>query len=142
MRRLKTPAFLILLAGLVHISPVLAQDQKNPIDKQLDSCLNNPAASSTVAQTQCIASAGAAWDHELNETYQKLLKSLDPASQTSLRASQRQWLAFRDAERQFQVGPWSADQGSLAAVSLGLVNVDILRNRVLTLREYLGSAKR
>jgi uncharacterized protein YecT (DUF1311 family) len=142
MRRLKTPAFWILLAGIVHIAPVLAQDQKDPIDKNLDDCLNNPAASSTVGQTQCIASAGAAWDRELNETYQRLLKSLDPSSQTSLRASQRQWLAFRDAERKFQAGPWSRDQGSLAAVSVGLVNVDILRNRVLTLRNYLGSGKR
>jgi uncharacterized protein YecT (DUF1311 family) len=126
----------ILAMGLFYAGTALAQDPKDPIDKQLDTCLNTPAASSTAGQSACLSSTALAWDRELNKVYGKLMRTLDAASQTSLRSSQKQWLSFRDAEKRFQA-LWSNSQGSLAIVSIAQTNVDILRNRVLTLRGYL-----
>jgi len=55
-----------------------------------------------------------------------------------LRTSQRQWLAFLQAEKKFQAGPWSRQQGTLGGVSSSLADVDILKSRTLTLRNYAG----
>lgn len=115
---------------------------KDPIDTALNACLDSPTGYSTVGQTECAAKAATAWESELNKTYGKLMHQLDPASQALLRTSQRQWLAFRDAERKFQTGPWTRDKGTLVGVSIALENVEIVRGRVLTLRHYAGENPR
>ena len=40
-------------------------------------------------------------DAELNRAYKKLLNGLDAESQKKLKAAQRAWLAFRDAQAEF-----------------------------------------
>ncbi|NEX92642.1 lysozyme inhibitor LprI family protein [Caulobacter sp. 17J65-9] len=40
-------------------------------------------------------------DRALNATYQTLIRRLRPADQASLRAAQRAWIAFRDADCAF-----------------------------------------
>ncbi len=138
--------FFVMSAKIIFLSLLIlgstiglrAQDTKDPIDKALSTCLDSPSGASTVGQIDCAGKAFSAWDSELNKAYQKLLKTLDPASRELLRASQRQWLAFRDAEKKFQAGPWSRTQGTSAGVIIELANVDILRSRVLTLRNYAG----
>ena len=134
MKELIRTVMFVMLAGVV----LSAQDTKDPIDKNLDACLNSPAGASTAGQSECASKAYAAWDAELNKTFQKLLKTLDPASRELLRASQRQWLVFFEAEKKFQGGPWSRQQGTLGGVTAALANVDIVKNRTLTLRNYSG----
>lgn len=129
----KTLVLLFILSPLV-----CGQETKDPIDKVLDACLASSAANSTAGQVDCGAKAAASWDRELNQVYQKLLKTLDPTSEALLRNSQRQWLAFRDAERKFEAGPWIQKQGTIGQTTVALANVDILRSRVLTLRNYAG----
>jgi uncharacterized protein YecT (DUF1311 family) len=41
-------------------------------------------------------------DAQLNVVYQKLITKLDATSTAKLRASQRAWLAFRDAQAEFK----------------------------------------
>ncbi len=132
-RALRTVACVLLFSPLLY-----AQESKDPIDQALDACLAGTAANSTAGQVNCTSKAAAAWDRELNQVYQKLLKTLDPASQALLRNSQRQWLAFREAEKKFDRGPWISKQGTVAQTTVALANVDILRSRVLTLRNYSG----
>lgn len=115
-----------------------ANQEKNPIDTAFSACLNSPPGYSTAGQLDCAAKAATAWETELNNIYGKLMHQLDPASQTLLRNSQRQWLAFRAAERKFQSGSWTRDKGTLMGVSIALNNVEIVRSRVVTLRSYLG----
>ena len=130
---------LALFALLCFRSAICPQTPApEPIDKTLDACLAGPAGNNTVGQVDCGTKAAAAWDRELNQVYNKLLKSLDPVSQTLLRASQRQWLAFRDAEKKFQSGPWRSTQGTMVQITLTMANVEILKSRVLTLRNYAG----
>ncbi|HEX4166819.1 MAG TPA: lysozyme inhibitor LprI family protein [Bryobacteraceae bacterium] len=137
--KVSTTGAVLTFALLLGTNTAPAQDTKDPIDKAMDACLAGPGGNNTVGQVDCAAKAAASWDRELNQVYQKLLKTLDPSSQTLLRNSQRQWLAFRDAEKKFGAGPWRAKQGTMVQVTLELVNVEILRSRVLTLRDYAGS---
>ena len=137
MARIRVLAFVVcLLTSMAN-----SQDAKDPIDQNLDACLNSPGAASTAGQTDCAAKAYIAWDAELNQVYQKLIKTLDPASRDLLRASQRRWLAFRESEKQFQGGPWRKKGGTLIGVSLNLDNVQALRSRVMALRTYAAVAK-
>lgn len=117
---------------------VFAQEANDPIDVAMNKCLSGPSGSSTMGQLECAKRAYESWDKELNAVYQRLMKSLDPTSRELLKASQKCWLAFREAETKFQSGPWLQHQGSLGRVTVSLVDVDILRSRVLTLRNYAG----
>ena len=132
---------LLTMVVLVACITSLAQATKDPIDKNLDACLNSPSGASTVGQNDCVAKAYADWDAELNKVYRKLMKDLDPSSRDLLRTSQRQWLAFRTAEKKFQAAPWRQKGGTLIGVSVGLDNVEALRARVTALRTYAAVAK-
>ncbi len=138
MESLRTRVSALVFAAMVCFHAAHAQDTKDPIDKALDACLAGPSGNNTAGQLDCAQKATASWDGELNTAYQKLMKSLDPASQALLRNSQRQWLAFRDAEKKFDAGPWSAKGGTMAGVNIAMINTDIVRSRVLALRNYLG----
>jgi uncharacterized protein YecT (DUF1311 family) len=138
MLKLVVAATALVLGSLSIVWSASAQEEKDPIDRSLSGCLNSPGGASTAGQIDCATKAATAWDRELNKIYQKLMKTLDPASRELLRSSQRQWLAFRDAEKRFQTGPWTRQQGSLIGVSLNLANVEILRSRVMTFRSYAG----
>jgi uncharacterized protein YecT (DUF1311 family) len=59
-----------------------------------------------ISQTDMDVCAGQqfdAADKALNATYAKLMKSISPAGQTSLRSAQRAWLAYRDKQCAFNV---------------------------------------
>jgi uncharacterized protein YecT (DUF1311 family) len=130
----------LMCAGVLVLCSTLtlpAQDAKDRIDKNLDACLNSPAGASTVGQSECAARAYAGWDAALNQAYEKLMKTLDPAARELLRASERQWLNFVTAEKKFQAS-WGKQQGTLGGVSAALANVDIVKSRALTLRNYAG----
>jgi len=135
--RLSFP-LLFLALFLATCCAATAAQPEDPIDTALNACLDSPTGYSTVGQTDCAAKAATAWESELNKIYEKLMHQLDPASQSLLRTSQRQWLAFRQAEQKFQAGPWTHDKGTLMGVTIALENVDIVRSRVLTLRHYAG----
>jgi len=69
------------------------------------------------AQTQYELNRQAAEDHrkadeQMNRVYQELQKTLDPEGQKLLRASQRAWLKFRDAEAKFAADEWRGGSAS------------------------------
>ena len=53
-----------------------------------------------------------------------------------IRNAQRQWLAYRDAQRQADNGPWRADRGSMASADIEALNVDAIRARIDELNFY------
>ena len=138
---LKIGLLVMVMALTGCLLSMSAEESKDPIDKELDACLNSPSGSSTAGQNECAAKAYTAWDTELNRVYQRLMKNLDPASRSLLRNSQREWLAFRGAEKQFQTAPWREKGGTLIGVSVNLDNVDAIRTRVRTLRTYAAVVK-
>ena len=79
-----------------------------------------------------------ALDGELNSAYRKLLPHLKPPQQEQLRASQRAWLKFRDAELKFIDNNWTqANFGSSYGISQGVYKATIVKNRVTELLWYL-----
>lgn len=67
---------------------------------ELDRCLaSGPAAMGQMgAMLQCAQSEFARQDKRLNANYQALTQRLDPTALAKLRAGQRAWITFRDAE--------------------------------------------
>jgi uncharacterized protein YecT (DUF1311 family) len=87
-------------------------------------------------------------DTELNRTYQKLMHSLDKTAQQKLKASQRAWLKYRDAETligfHFYFTPdKSKQQDSESNKSRFLDDkLFIIRDRVRSLIKYLQNVTR
>ncbi len=110
---------LLLPALLLAAAPASAADDDEPID-----CAH---ASSTVEMNVCAEQDFDVADAKLNATYKKALahiggRDLDPPFdragwEAALRASQRAWLAFRDADCKGAVPmEWSGGTGTTAAV--------------------------
>lgn len=134
MHRRLMAAALLIGAGL---APAAAAEP-DPIDRRLDACLGAPEGGTTTGQVICLTEAYDAWDKQLNAAYKALMDKLDPPSKTLLRDAQRQWLAYRDADRAFQGGPWVQDQGTMMRVILNSAAVDRVRARTQALRGYLA----
>ena len=64
------------------------------------------------------------------------MADLDPKSRELVRASQRRWVAFREAEHEAMRGPWRQDRGTIIRVLT--VNADLLaiKERVQDLQLY------
>ena len=104
-------------------------------------------ARNTVEMNQCADKAYAAADAELNAAYQQLLakiaktggeKPYDAKSwENALRASQRAWVAFRDAQcKGLAPMEWGGGTGTTVAV-LGCMT-GLTRERVAMLRSHLS----
>lgn len=79
-------------------------------------------------------------DQAMNDAYGALRAFEKEAQRQDLLRSQRQWLAFRNAELRYIANTWtSADFGSSAAVSRAAYRAALLRARVETLLGYLRS---
>jgi uncharacterized protein YecT (DUF1311 family) len=134
----------VISAALLALHPLRASAQQpspDSIDRTLQACLAEPGGQTTAGTITCLDRAYKSWDREMNKVYAALLRSVAPASREKLRASQRQWLGFRDADMEFQRQEFVAGNGkygTLASVTLMSNNVDMIRQRVTTLREYLN----
>jgi uncharacterized protein YecT (DUF1311 family) len=122
---------LLLLFSLPSF-PALAAGP-DPRDAALDACLAKPEGSSTPGMVDCTGEAIRAWDKRLNEVYQQVMAALDPKSRELLRAAQRRWLAFREAEHDAMRGPWRQDRGTIIRVLMANADLSAIKERVLQL---------
>jgi uncharacterized protein YecT (DUF1311 family) len=95
-----------------------------------------PEGSSTPGMVECTGDAIRAWDKRLNEVYQQVMAGLDPKSRELLRASQRRWAAFRDAEHEAMGGPWRQDRGTIIRVLTASADLSAIKERVQELQLY------
>ena len=86
---------------------------------------------------ECLGAAYEAWDRALNAAYAELIKSLDAEAGGAPQDRTRQWIAFRDAERDFLGSLVTPEAGSIMRVTTNEAMVDIVKARVLELRSYL-----
>lgn len=121
----------LLVAGAVT-GPAIADD--DPIDVQLDACLNSPDGMTTQGMVECIGAAYEAWDKALNDAYRSLIASLAPEEAELLRAAQREWIKFRDAESTFLGSLLTPDRGSMMRITVNEMMADLVKDRVLQLR--------
>ncbi|MBA1145935.1 DUF1311 domain-containing protein [Ectothiorhodospiraceae bacterium WFHF3C12] len=95
-------------------------------------------ADTTEAYRNAYAEYAAFLDAELNRAYGSLMEQLEEADRARLRAAQRAWIRFRDAEFELIDRHWRrARYGSSAVISRGDYRSAILRDRVITLLRYL-----
>ncbi|MGY6277819.1 lysozyme inhibitor LprI family protein [Methylomonas sp. MgM2] len=77
-------------------------------------------------------------DLSLNEAYMRLKEQLDRTNKKDLTYSQRRWLKFRDAEFDFIDQNWTiANFGSSSVLSRNAYRSQVVKNRVVTLLQYL-----
>ena len=121
----------MLLAG-AFAGPAIAED--DPIDIQLGTCLESPDGMTTQGMVECIGTAYEAWDKALNEAYRSLMASLSPEEAELLRAAQREWVKFRDAESNFLGSLLTPDRGTMMRITVNEMMADLVKVRVLQLR--------
>jgi uncharacterized protein YecT (DUF1311 family) len=130
-------ALLAAMAALTISITVYGQDEeKHPIDKALESCLDKN--SSTAGMVECMDRAYKQWDGELNRVYAELMKRLDAAEKAKLKEAQLQWLKFRDSEFKVIDGIYSKMDGTMYIPMHVDSRALIVRNRALELKSYLS----
>lgn len=139
-RRIAALAAVPLAATLIAASPE-EPGARDPVDDALKACLAEPENETTAGMLGCTDAAYRAYDRRLNEVYQATIKGLDPKSADLLRASQRLWVQFREAERKALAGPWTADRGSMVSLEVAAAHVDAVRERIREIEVY-GQAER
>ena len=95
-----------LAAVLALVSVVHAGDQGEPEQ----SCDGN-----TFQMVECLKAKTAQWDKRLNAAYQKALQDAVPAQRDPLRAAQRLWIQYRDANRFY----YGMGEGTIARLDAG-----------------------
>ncbi len=127
--RLVIAALLVVAAGTVS-----AQEATDPIDLVLEDCSGGGEGPNEWQLLECFVTARQAWDAALAEAYAAVLARLDPESRALLEASQRQWVAFRDAETAFWRGRPAGGDDILVETNLEAAMVDIVKARTIYLR--------
>ena len=111
-------------------------DEQHPIDAEVEKRME--ADYSTAGMLNALQYGYDEWDKLLNANYNALMKKLSKKQQEKLRASQREWIKFRDLEFEFNRGFFSDDRGSLGRVSGMSFMRDFVKERALTLGYYLA----
>jgi len=100
-RRLIAAASIVALASVAH-----AGDQGDP-EK---SCGGN-----TFEMVECLKAQTARWDKRMTTAYQQALKDAVPAQPDQLRAAQRLWIQYRDANCLY----YGLGEGTIARIDAG-----------------------
>lgn len=124
-------------AILLSISAISAQEmESDPIEEALVECLDADENQDTAGMANCLQTAYDAYDAQLNETYGALLESLDEVSAELLRASQRMWISFRDAEFAWIDEGLYPPGGSMYTLFRMDDRIEFIRTRIRQLKMY------
>ena len=129
---------LTLSLGLFTYTACLAQaaGEAHPIDQELDACMSTSDGQSTYGMITCYQQAEEAWDAELNRLYKALMATLEKEDQDRLRAAQRAWIAYRDAEYSFSGEMYYAMEGTMYRIMAAGREMEMVRTRALEFQEY------
>ncbi|VWX55129.1 lysozyme inhibitor LprI family protein [Novosphingobium sp. 9U] len=105
--------------------------------RSLDACLAAPGGASTAGQTQCEVTAQQSYDRRMNRAYTQLMRKLPPAAAARLRAAQRAWIAFRDADEAARSALYETRQGTMYVPMQAAASARIVCDRALELEGLL-----
>jgi uncharacterized protein YecT (DUF1311 family) len=117
-------AVVVLLAA-----PALAQDEGK---------LDCNHATTQFEMNKCADKDYRAADKALNEAYRNVLAA-QQGDDAKLKAAQRAWIAFRDAECTFRTA--DDEGGSIQPMDYAMCMTTLTRERTKQLRDYLGCEK-
>lgn len=137
MRR--TGRLCVVIAALcgTFCGPSFAAPLKDPTQKALETCLEDPGHGSTADQDDCETAALSAYDKRMNEAYSRLQKTLPPPAAQDLKAAQRAWIAYRDLEAGARNALFETRSGTMYAPMQAGAESDLTRDRALLLESYL-----
>jgi uncharacterized protein YecT (DUF1311 family) len=107
-----------------------------PIDKKQEDCIRKDP--STINVINCTAKAYESWGNELEKNYLELMQELSPAGKELLKASQLEWIKYRDKELKLLNHMSGNFSGSLYRVECAQDRVNLVKDRALELKEYLA----
>jgi len=131
--------FIFLIVLLILPTFAFAQEgrepvkEEHPIDKFLGACIEKD--SSTSGMSTCTDQAQEMWDVEMNKYYKLLMKMMDKEGKEKLRASQRSWIKFRDAEFEATDSLYP-HLGTMYTTLRASERLAIVKDRATTLRGY------
>lgn len=133
---------LLFVLGLALIAGTGCSDDDTPLAKPegvtlADACAD---ASTQALMNQCAAEDYAAADGELNRIYGKAIQSVSGDDEQRLRAAQRRWIPFRDAQCESEAA--ELEGGSLYTTVLNACLADLTRQRTEELRSYVETGGR
>ncbi|WP_148264741.1 lysozyme inhibitor LprI family protein [Collimonas fungivorans] len=126
---------LCVMGGAPAFAAAPAQDRDKTADA-LDACLSSEKTVSTADQTDCYATALKTYDNRLNAAYRKLMRTLPAPAAQNLRASQRAWIVFRDAELQAQSALFETRHGTIYVPMQEYEGLALTQERALRLESY------
>ena len=117
VRRLIAAASMVALASAAH-----AGDQGDP-DKSCDG--------NTFEMVECLKARTAQWDKRMTVAYQQALKDAVPQQRDQLRAAQRLWIQYRDANCLY----YGLGEGTIARIDAGECMRNMTQARAKELEE-------
>lgn len=116
-----------------HVT-VYATSGTHPIDKLQSRWENNDSSTYGVLDAQ--KAAYKLWDLELNRVYKRLMKDLKPSQKKALRASQRKWIVYRDAEIESIRAIYGAKEGTMWGIVGSASVIDLTKSQMQRLSSY------
>ncbi len=133
---------LTILTALLLAAPACAADppeKKHPLDAKVEKLSDK--ANSTHESTAAYTARLELWDRELNRVYQELKKALPEKTFASLKASQVQWLAYRDTQIAFINACYDQYEGTMYQPMRASAIMEVTRARALDLTRRLEMHK-
>jgi uncharacterized protein YecT (DUF1311 family) len=129
-----TILYFVVIAGLSVPLKILA-NETHKIDLWLNQALET-GDPSTRGMRETLNQAEAMWDKEMNRAYQQLMRTLPSAQKLALQQSQRNWLKFRDAERNTIASIVLSQEGTMHQLTATDKSLSLVRQRTLQLLSY------
>jgi len=131
-------AFLAVpLACAVMATAASAADAKMKTSAEYDRCMKKAYSDSDMED--CDLAETARLDKSLNDVYRALLKTYDANTRNFLLDAERKWVAFRDAECDYQYQ--TMEGGTMAKLLYGNCELRLTQQRLQDLRDDLKAAQ-
>lgn len=129
----------VAVLGLVVSASAWGQEpekesEKVEFSKAYGDCLDK-SDGITLRMRECNGEELRRQDGQLNSLYRELSAKSTPEARAALVRTQRAWIAFRDAECEYEGEQHSG--GTLEAIVIGGCHVEMTAQRVMQLRRYV-----
>lgn len=104
-----------------------AEEIGRPIEQALDDCQNR--AQTTLDSLNCYQVATAAWDAELNNQYQALLRDQPENVRRVLRHAQHQWITYKDDYNQAINTFYQQEQGTIWGLVAANAKMNVIKDK-------------
>lgn len=125
-----------LLTGAARMASAYEVPVNHPIDVELAKRIAE-SSSAAAGAVEAYEYAAEEWNKLLNKNYNALMQRLNKEEQETLRASQREWIKYRDLEFAFNKKYWSKFSGAMYVPSPYAFKCNFVRDRALRLGYYL-----